>query len=211
MRCSKIKKMRVKRTLTQQYKGLNKWYGLIEARRGERRAYAEAITKKFDQVQVGKKAVDLDLLDVQRRVGLAFTKEYQAIAEYNSSLAHLRFARGTIMRNDDPIFIENVASVRTVGHEEPARLQTPRESPARMNAVRLKTAYFEADCNSRTYAGSPDRLVLEGDVHLMCTKNGLSVRVEGQRRGAQSWRWNIYGRIGAGSQIGPHAYWDWAD
>ncbi len=78
---------RVKRTLTQQYKGLNKWYGLIEARRGERRAYAEAIAKKFDQVEVGKKAVDLDLLDVQRRVGLAFTKEYQAIAEYNSSLA----------------------------------------------------------------------------------------------------------------------------
>ncbi len=132
-------------------------------------------------MQVGKKAVDLDLLDVQRRLALAFTKEYQAIAEYNNSLVRPQFARGTIMRDDDPIYTEKIASVRTVGHDEPASTRTPRQIPARINAVRLKTAFFEADCNSLTSAGSPDRLVLEGDVHLMCTKNGLSVRVEGHR------------------------------
>ena len=89
---------RVKRTLTQQYQGVNKWYRLIEARRNERRSYAEALQKKFDQVKVGKKSVDLDLLDVQRRLALALTKEYQAIAEYNNALARMEFARGTIMQ-----------------------------------------------------------------------------------------------------------------
>ena len=37
-------------------------------------------------VESGKKPVDLDLLDVQRRLALALTKEYQAIAEYNNSI-----------------------------------------------------------------------------------------------------------------------------
>ena len=91
---------RVTRTLTQQYQGVNKWYRLIEDRRAERQAYGDSLAKKFKRVELGKKAIDLDLLDVQRRLALALTKEYQAIAEYNNALARLEFARGTIMQHD---------------------------------------------------------------------------------------------------------------
>ena len=136
---------RVKRTLTQQYQGLNKWYRLIEDRRAERKAYAEALKKKFDQVQVGKKGVDLDLLDVQRRLALALTKEYQAIAEYNNSLARLEFARGTIMQHDNVIIAENGltprAQVRAVEHEKErtkALVLLERPTPhTRVNPINL--------------------------------------------------------------------------
>jgi outer membrane protein TolC len=112
---------RVKRTLAQQYQSVNKWYRLIEARRAERQAYGEALKTKFSLVQLGKKSIDLDLLDVERRYALAFTKEYQAIAEYNSTLARLDFARGTIMQHDNVVIAENgltpCAQVRAVEHE----------------------------------------------------------------------------------------------
>jgi hypothetical protein len=173
---------RIKRSLTQQYQATNKWYRLIEDRRNERRAYADALTKKFKQVETGKKSVDLDLLDVQRRQQLAATKEFQAIAEYNNSLARLQFARGTIMRDDNPIFLKDAAPVRTVGYEEQTS-KTPlvQPPPAATNVVHLKTAHFEADCKSLASAGSPERIILLGDVHLICTKNGQTIRIEGQR------------------------------
>lgn len=172
---------RVKRTLTHQYQSVSKWFQLIENRRAERGAYAKALTKKFDGVQMGKKSVDLDLLDVLRRLALAATKECQAIAEYNNSLARLEFARGTIMRDDDPIFTKN-ADIRTIGYEEQAN-KTPLlpRAPVAVNAVHLKTAQFEANCKSLTSAGSPERIILVGDVHLVCNKNGQVIRVEGQR------------------------------
>jgi outer membrane protein TolC len=112
---------RVRRTVAQQYQELTKWYRLIEDRRAERRSYADALEKKFKLVELGKKAVDLDLLDVQRRLALAFTKEYQAIAEYNNTLARMEFARGTIMQANNVIIAEGAlspcAQVRAVDHE----------------------------------------------------------------------------------------------
>jgi outer membrane protein TolC len=90
---------KVKRCLTQQYQTLPKWYRLIEDRRAERQAYADSLMRKLAAVESGKKSVDLDLLDIQRRLALAMTKEYQAIGEYNSTLARLAFARGTIRQH----------------------------------------------------------------------------------------------------------------
>lgn len=125
---------RVKSTLSQQYQELAKWYRLIEDRRGERRAYADALGKKFKLVELGKKAVDLDLLDVQRRLALALTKEYQAIAEYNNTLARMEFARGTIMQHDNVVIAEGrlspCAEVRAVEHErERTKAFVLRERP----------------------------------------------------------------------------------
>jgi len=130
---------RVKRTLTQQYQGVNKWYRLIEDRRAERKAYSDALEKKFKQVELGKKTVDLDLLDVQRRLALALTKEYQAIAEYNNSLARFEFARGTIMTHDNIVIAENgltpCAQVSAVEHEmERTKALILRERPDPISA-----------------------------------------------------------------------------
>ena len=125
---------RVKSTLTKQYQNLFKWYALIEDRNAERRAYADALSKKFKQVELGKKPIDLDLLDVQRRLALALTKEYQAISEYNNSLARLEFARGTIMQHDNIVIAENglpaTAQVRAVENErERTRALILRQRP----------------------------------------------------------------------------------
>ncbi len=112
---------RVRSTLNKQYAGLAKWYALIEVRREERKAYADSLSKKFKSIDVGRKTIDLDLLDVQRRLALALNKEYQAIAEYNNSLARLEFARGTIMQHDNVVIAENgltpCAQVRAVDNE----------------------------------------------------------------------------------------------
>jgi hypothetical protein len=98
------------------------WYRLIEDRRAERRAYADSLKTKFSKVQIGTAKIDLELLDVERRLALALTKEYQAIAEYNNSLARLEFARGTIMQRDNVVIAENgltpCAQVRAVEHEQ---------------------------------------------------------------------------------------------
>jgi hypothetical protein len=112
---------KVTRNLTQQFQGLSKWYRLIEDRRAERKGYADALKTKFTLVELSKKTVDLDILDNQRRLALALTKEYQAIAEYNNSLARVEFARGTIMQRDNVVIAENgltpCAEVRAVEHE----------------------------------------------------------------------------------------------
>ncbi len=90
---------RVESTLAQQYTGLAKWHRLIEDRRAERRVYVDSLGKRLKQLEQGKKSI-LDLLDVQRRLALAQTKEYQAIAEFNNTLARLDFASGTVKLKD---------------------------------------------------------------------------------------------------------------
>ena len=125
---------KVARNLTQQFQGLSKWYNLIEDRRAERKGYADALKTKFTLVELSKRTVDLDILDNQRRLALALTKEYQAIAEYNNSLARVEFARGTIMQRDNVVIAENgltpCAEVRAVEHErERTRALVLRERP----------------------------------------------------------------------------------
>ena len=94
---------------------------MLEDRGAERKGYAEALKTKYTLVELSKRTVDLDILDNQRRLALALTKEYQAIAEYNNSLARVEFARGTIMQHDNVVIAENgltpSAQVRAVDHE----------------------------------------------------------------------------------------------
>ena len=125
---------RVQRTLAQQYQELTKWYRLIESRRAERRAYAESVEKRFKLLEVGTKVANLELLDAQRRLALALNKEYQAIAEYNNTLARLEFAKGTILNHSNVVIAEGpltpCAQVRAVEHErERTRAFVLREKP----------------------------------------------------------------------------------
>lgn len=131
---------RVKRTVAQQYQELTKWYRLIETRRAERRAYAESVQTRFKLLEVGTKVANLDLLDAQRRLALALGKEYQAIAEYNNTLARLEFAKGTIMQHDNVYIAEGgmgpCAQVRAVEHErERTRAFVLREKPTPVSPV----------------------------------------------------------------------------
>ncbi len=135
---------RVRSTLDQEYAGLAKWYALIETRREERKAYADSLAKKFKSIDVGRKTIDLDLLDVQRRLALALNKEYQAIAEYNSTLARLEFARGTIMQHDNVVIAENgltpCAQIRAVDNEaKRTNAFILRERPSPLNQPGMLT------------------------------------------------------------------------
>ena len=99
---------RVKRTLLGPAIPIGKQMVSFDRRSSQSaQAYGEALKTKFSLVQLGKKSIDLDLLDVERRFALAFTKEYQAIAEYNNTLARLDFARGTIMQHDNVVIADN--------------------------------------------------------------------------------------------------------
>jgi hypothetical protein len=125
-------------------------------------------------------------LDVERRFALAFTKEYQAIAEYNNTLARLDFARGTIMQRHNVGITQNglalCAHVRP-GVPEPERANVPvsGKSPPAEDRVHVVTAHFDAYCERLTRLANPDHMLLEGDVRLSCNRNGQTIRIEGQR------------------------------
>jgi RNA polymerase sigma factor (sigma-70 family) len=177
---------KIERNLTQQFLQLGKWYRLIEDRRAERKGYADALKAKITLVELGKKSVDLDLLDNQRRLALAHTKEIQAIAGYNNTLARLDFARGTIMQRHDVVIGEkNLTPIVQIGAVEaaPRKIEAPTlsERPAGKHRVHLVTEQFEADCDRLTGAGNSDHMILEGDVQLTCKRHGELVRIQGER------------------------------
>jgi hypothetical protein len=53
--------------------------------------------------------------------------------------------------------------------------------PVARHSVHFATPQLEAHCEKLTSAGNPDEIVLEGDVHLTCKRNGQTVRITGQR------------------------------
>ncbi len=113
---------RAKRFVTQQYQDVARWYDLIEMRRAERKAYGAAVEARYIEFAVGKTALDVFLLDMERRFGLALVKEYEAIAEYNNALARLEWGKGTTMQQNNIYLSEGAlpacAQVRAVQHEK---------------------------------------------------------------------------------------------
>jgi outer membrane protein TolC len=108
--------------LTQHYQALSHWYGRIEMHRAERKAYAEVVEARYKEYVVGKQSIPDFLLDAQRRLVAAQQKEYEAIAEYNNSLARFEFGKGTILHANN-VFISDgplpeCAQVRAVDNEK---------------------------------------------------------------------------------------------
>lgn len=93
------------RFLASTYQDLPRQYRGIEAHRSERLAYGKGLTIRLDQLRTGKltlagsdKEGPLVFLDAQRRYAAAFSKEFNAIADYNVALARHEWAKGTILR-----------------------------------------------------------------------------------------------------------------
>jgi len=113
---------------------MSEWYSLIEARRAERKAYADSVEARFREFAVGKTTVADFLLEAQRRLATAQVKEYEAIAEYNIALSSFEYRKGNIMRHNNVVIAEGAlpvcAEVRAVDHEqERARTHILRERP----------------------------------------------------------------------------------
>jgi outer membrane protein TolC len=125
---------RATRSLTQQYQKLAEWYRLIETRRAERKAYAEAVEARFREFAAGKTTVADFLLDSQRRLATAQVKEYEAISEYNNTLARFEWAKGNILKHNNVVISEGQlpagTGVRAVEHErERTQATVLRERP----------------------------------------------------------------------------------
>lgn len=113
---------KAKAYLTQQYQQLSHWYERIAAHRDERKAYAEVVEARYKEYVVGKQSIPDFLLDAQRRLVAAQQKEYEAIAEYNNTLARFEWGKGTILHANN-VFISDgplpaCAQVRAVENEK---------------------------------------------------------------------------------------------
>ena len=121
------------RILAASYQDLSKWYRLIETRQQERKAYGESLDIRFRLFAAGSITADF-LLEPQRRLAAAQVKEYEAVAEYNKTLAKFEWAKGTILQHNNVAIQEGplpqVAMVRAVEHErERSKALVLRERP----------------------------------------------------------------------------------
>lgn len=142
--------------LTQQYQEVNRWYKQIGAHRSERQNYGEALKKYLDLIIVGSADAtygSLDFLSIQRSYAAALVKEYNAIAEYNNSLARLEWAKGTTLRYNNVHVSEGqlpaCAQVNAVEYEkERARALALKQRPDSLSQPGRKCVNKESDVPS---------------------------------------------------------------
>jgi outer membrane protein TolC len=82
------------------YRDIFRFYAQIGIQRSQREAYGEQLRARFEELLAGKTTVDV-LLEAQRFWATALAAEYNAIAQYNSSLARFQHAKGTILIHDN--------------------------------------------------------------------------------------------------------------
>lgn len=92
---------RARSFVTQQYQEIAKWYSLIAMRIDQRKAYKNSADKQIESYNAGSTKLDVNLVDAIRRFGEALTGEYEAVGEYNISLARFEWAKGTILHNNN--------------------------------------------------------------------------------------------------------------
>jgi len=105
--------------LALQYRRLFETYENIIARRAAREAYAQQLEGRFREFIAGRGTLDF-LLEAQRNWASALSSEYQAIVNYNATIAAFQFAKGTIMQYDNVVVSEGplpqCAQVRARDH-----------------------------------------------------------------------------------------------
>jgi hypothetical protein len=118
----KEQERRAQTALAKQYSLVVQNYKLIEIRRMAREALAEQLRVRSELFKEGAKNSTIEFfLDAQNQWATALSQEYQAVVDYNVSLAAFEFARGTILDRDRIVISEGplpgCAQVRAVEHE----------------------------------------------------------------------------------------------
>ena len=112
--------LKVQRQLGYNYQKLFQYYQLIETYRSQREAYATQLEARFREFLAGRGTLDF-LLEAQRNWADALSSEYNAITQYNATIASYQFSKGTIMQFDNVFIGEGplpaCAQVRAVDHE----------------------------------------------------------------------------------------------
>ena len=138
---------KIKSFLWQQYDRIELAYELIRAQRAGRDAYAQNLRGRYEEFVAGRGTLDI-LLEAQRLYAVALSAEYQAIRDYNNSLATFEFAKGTILTRNNIVIAESglptFAKERAVEHlrERSAAL----ELGERPDPVGLGTGPTPATC-----------------------------------------------------------------
>jgi hypothetical protein len=108
-----------------QFEELAYWWFAITVHRAERLGYYESLRTRIALIKAGKQGQDYSdpsFLDAQRRYAAALVKEYDAIAQYNISLARLEYAKGTVLRYNNIHIAEGAlpecVQERAVEHEK---------------------------------------------------------------------------------------------
>ena len=112
---------RAKAFVTQQYQQVSKWYSLIEMRIAQRKAYKNSADKQIESYTAGRSKLDVNLVDAIRRFAEALNGEYDAVSQYNITLARFEWGKGTILHNNNVFLSDGVlpecAHERAVDHE----------------------------------------------------------------------------------------------
>lgn len=111
--------------LAKEYSAVIETGKVIDIRRRQRVAQGEQVEIRFRKYVEGVKDSPLEfLLDAQRQWAFALNQEYQAIVDYNISLATFEFAKGTIMQSCRVLVAEapppDCVTMRAVEHEKAA-------------------------------------------------------------------------------------------
>jgi hypothetical protein len=108
------------RFLELKYRQIFSFHAQIEINKSQREAAAEQLQARFKEYQAGRGTLDI-LLESQRVWAQALQDEYNAIVQYNNSLAGFEFAKGTILHRDNVVIADgplpHCAQVRAVEHE----------------------------------------------------------------------------------------------
>jgi outer membrane protein TolC len=135
---------KAQRTLAKHYQKIPEWYHRIEIARDEREGYADSVKSYWEAYKLGVSttkagqtltALLLSLIQYQRSMALAQLKEYEAITEYNNTLARFEWAKGTIMQHDNVQIAEgplpHCVQIRAVENErQRTRALVLNERPA---------------------------------------------------------------------------------
>ncbi len=112
--------LKAQRYLQQQFARLFEFYEQVRAQRAQREAAAQQLKARFAEFAAGKGTLDI-LLEAQRFWADALRGEYDAIRDYNNTLAAFEFAKGTIMQHNNVSIAEgplpHCALARAVEHE----------------------------------------------------------------------------------------------
>lgn len=110
----------MKHYLAKQYSRLFELTEVLATRRLERRALADQLDVRFKKFAAGKLPIDF-LQDSVRNWANALAAEYQAMVDYNNTLAAFQFAKGTLLDYGQVHLVEGPTSgpcsVRAVDHE----------------------------------------------------------------------------------------------
>ena len=125
--------IKVQSYLAKQYSRLFELVEVLETRRLERRALADQLEVRFKKFTAGKIPIDF-LQDSVRNWSSALSAEYQAIVDYNNTLAAFHFAKGTLLHYGQVNILEGpapaVRPVRAVDHEQQRTEENARKRSA---------------------------------------------------------------------------------